>query len=177
MRCLIVLLALVATFDCEAAKAYKCINSEGDVAYLQVPCPAGHVERRFVFAPEPIVTAAKPEPPRTARKASRAQRRQPARVNAEPVASSYECRVAHGEVFYLHGPCPAAVVAAGSVKRDRGRGRTATPAQMTAVSARPIARQDACRRIHAASASGRAGHERDEDVSTYEKNLGRDPCR
>ena len=177
MRCLFLLFAFAAAFDCIAAKAYKCTNAGGDVAYQQTPCPAGHAERRFVFAPEPVVAAAQPAPERRARKATRAPRRLPRRAAAEPLLSSYECRVANGEVFYLHGPCPAAVVATGSVKRDRGRGRSATPAQMTAVSGRAMSRQDACRRIHAASASSRAGHERDEDVSTYEKNLGRDPCR
>lgn len=176
MRAFFLLLALAAAFDVHAAKAYKCTNPKGDVTYQQVPCAAGSVERRFVFAREPVMTAPPPAAnEKPSRKAPRAQRRMPA--IAEPVASSYECRVANGEVFYQHGPCPAAVVAVGSVKRDRGRGRSATPAQMTAVSSRAISRDDACRRIHAASASGRAGHERDEDVSTYEKNLGRDPCR
>ncbi|MDC8013905.1 DUF4124 domain-containing protein [Tahibacter soli] len=176
MRCLLLLLALSAAFDCAAAKAYKCTNEKGEIAYLQTPCPAGSEGGLFTFAREPAVAAAAPAPETPKRKAPRAQRRMPTR-EPEPALTSYECRVANGEVFYQHGPCPAAVVAVGSVKRDRGRGRSATPAQMTAVSARMIPRQDACRRIHAASASGRAGHERDENVSTYEKNLGRDPCR
>lgn len=178
MRWMFLLLALAAAFDGAAANAYKCMNEKGEVAYLQTPCPAGSAGRRFVFAREPVVAAAAPATPtKSSRKAPHAQRRMPMRAPAEAAPTSYECRVANGEVFYQHGPCPAAVVAAGSVKRDRGRGRTAMPAQMTAVSARAVPRQDACRRIHAASASSRAGHERDENVSTYEKNLGRDPCR
>jgi len=31
--------------------------------------------------------------------------------------------------------------------------------------------------MHRAGAISRAGHEHDEDVSTYDRNLGRDPCR
>jgi len=34
-----------------------------------------------------------------------------------------------------------------------------------------------CRRLARAGSIGRAGHERDEIVSTYDRNLGRDPCR
>ena len=179
MRLLFVLAAAFAAFDCLAAKAFKCTNAQGDITYQQVQCPNGDVQRRFDFRPEPPrAAAAAPEPKRAARKPPRASRRTSTRAAADaPVATSYECRVANGEVFYVHGPCPAAVVAVGSVKRDRGRGRSATPAQMTAVSARPISRDAACRRINAASASSRAGHQRDETVSTYEKNLGRDPCR
>ena len=176
MRRLLALVLIAAAFDACASKAYKCTNSEGAVAYQQVPCAPGSVGHRFRFAPAPVAAPPPAEAPRE-RKAPRAQRRPPVRAAAAPPATSYECRVANGEVFYLHGPCPAAVVAVSEVRRNRGRGRSATPAQMTAVSPRVIARADACRRIHAASASGRAGHERDETVSTYEKNLGRDPCR
>jgi len=40
-----------------------------------------------------------------------------------------------------------------------------------------VPRDEACQRIHSAGAIGRAGHQHDEDVSTYDRNLGRDPCR
>ena len=41
----------------------------------------------------------------------------------------------------------------------------------------PLPRGEACRRMAAAGSIGRAGHARDESVSTYDRNLGRDPCR
>ena len=40
-----------------------------------------------------------------------------------------------------------------------------------------IARTVACRRIHAAGAARRDGHQRDATVSTYDHVMGRDPCR
>jgi hypothetical protein len=45
------------------------------------------------------------------------------------------------------------------------------------VSSSRIPRDEACREIHTAGSIGRAGHQHDENVSTYEHNLGRDPCR
>ncbi|HJU09047.1 MAG TPA: hypothetical protein VJ727_11275 [Rhodanobacteraceae bacterium] len=39
-----------------------------------------------------------------------------------------------------------------------------------------ISRDEACRAINATAASRRDGHARDEQVSVYEHNLGRDPC-
>jgi len=115
--------------------------------------------------------------PRTTTSSTRPRhRRSSAAVAATGTESSWECRAGNGEVFYQHGPCPAAFI--GSIElRTSTRGRRRSDVHSVPVTGRPIARADACRRIHAASASDRAGHERDEDVSTYERNLGRDPCR
>jgi hypothetical protein len=44
------------------------------------------------------------------------------------------------------------------------------------VTSREIPRDEACRQINAVAADGRDGHARDEQVSVYEHNLGRDPC-
>jgi hypothetical protein len=54
-------------------------------------------------------------------------------------------------------------------------GRSASTA--FAVTSEAMPRSEACRRIAAAGSIGRAGHERDQSVSTYDRNLGRDPCR
>jgi hypothetical protein len=45
------------------------------------------------------------------------------------------------------------------------------------VRSQALPRGEVCRRIAAAGSIGRAGHARDESVSTYDRNLGRDPCR
>jgi hypothetical protein len=86
---------------------------------------------------------------------------------------SYECRAADGELFYRHGRCPAQIPAKDSLLQGRTKGKSAG----YAVTAQPIARAEACRRIERAGSIGRNGHEHDERVSTYERNLGRDPCR
>ncbi|HEU4856913.1 MAG TPA: hypothetical protein VFS86_06380, partial [Rhodanobacteraceae bacterium] len=39
-----------------------------------------------------------------------------------------------------------------------------------------VSRDEACRRIHSAGASGRDGHLRDDTVPTYDHLMGRDPC-
>jgi len=101
---------------------------------------------------------------------------------AEPHAASFECRSADGQVFFRHGGCPHSVPASpGAAASQRPAGSTKTGATKSggsvSVSSRRIDRDEACRQIHRAGAIGRAGHEHDDDVGTYERNLGRDPCR
>ena len=88
---------------------------------------------------------------------------------------SYECRAANGEVFYRHGSCPHQITAdgAGTASRKRSGGGSSS----VSVTAEALPRGEVCRRMAAAGSIGRAGHERDENVSTYDRNLGRDPCR
>ena len=172
MRLAIALLALAAAFEAGAENAFKCTDGQGNITYQQVTCPAGQAQRHFEFAPAPkiapmpVAAAAKPKPPRAVRRA-------PLRADDE-APTSYECRVANGEVFYQHAPCPATVPGEHAPKRRGKRGDS--PAALS-VSGRALPRREACRRIHAAGAVTRAGHARDEEVSTYEKNVGRDPCR
>lgn len=109
--------------------------------------------------------------------ARRSGARKPVRSAAAATDLSWECRVANGERFYQHSPCPGRVLAQNLLQDPATRGRRLGAAAPTSVSARPLARAEACRHIHAASASSRPGHERDEDVSSYERSLGRDPCR
>ncbi|RYD14485.1 MAG: hypothetical protein EOP90_12635 [Lysobacteraceae bacterium] len=85
---------------------------------------------------------------------------------------SFECRATNGEVFYRHARCPGSIPAGASARRP-SRGAAGS----VGVRATPVPRREACRRIEAGARSGRAGRERDETVTTYERNLGRDPCR
>jgi hypothetical protein len=98
-----------------------------------------------------------------------------ARTGVEVV--SYECRAANGELFYRHGACPKQITAKSKSSGGNARKRGASDTQTYAVSAQPLARGEVCRQMARAGSIGRAGHERDESVSTYDKNLGRDPCR
>ena len=188
-RILFLLLCLSAAGPAAAATVYKCTDGKELVAYQATPCAAHLVSRRITIAPAPrpaaaAVSSAAPAKPRasrdkaaTPRRAAAPRRARAARTVAPAPDQSWECRIGNGEVFYQHSPCPAAAVASHTQRDKATRGRSRSAAQLTPISGRPLPRAEACRRIHAPSASGRAGHERDEDVSSYERSLGRDPCR
>jgi len=92
---------------------------------------------------------------------------------------AYECRVSDGRIFYRLGACPHSLGAdvGRESKTPRGKGSSARGGDSVHVASRQIPREQACREIHRAGAIGRDGHEFDEHVSTYEHNLGRDPCK
>jgi len=161
---------------------YKCIGAQGEIAYQGQPCAAGQNIRVIDIAPAPafapspeyaVPHAAKPE-----RVAIRESRR-----HATDQPASYLCRTADGQEFYRHGACPHSVASIGnsSSAHDGARSTHAkhgsTSTSTTSVSSERIDRDEACRQIHRAGAIGRSGHEHDETVSTYDHNLGRDPCR
>lgn len=192
MRCLCIvsLFALAAiAAPAHALTIYKCTNAEGVAAYQGTPCGNGARGGEFALRAEPPGVAPPAQPasgrnPRSdrakspsRRDAATSRRRARAPVVSVSPDASWECRAANGDVFYQHSPCPAAVAGTVELRHAATRGRSRGAAAAIAVSGKPIARADACRRIHAPSATDRAGHERDEDVSTYERNLGRDPCR
>jgi hypothetical protein len=85
----------------------------------------------------------------------------------EPAVYSYECRTQSGALFYRHERCPASIDRSGLI----GGGRSAANEK---VRTRRIPRLEACRGLRSV---GRTGREFDEETSTYDKNLGRDPCR
>lgn len=184
----------------EAATVYKCTDGKGLTAYQGTPC-APHQTTRLMTLRTATATATAPPadaddavttPRRSTKAASAAggsKQRSPRRGSARSAAAlraesgtgrdpqSWQCRIGNGEVYYQHAPCPPTAIASVELKDGRTRGRSRSAAQALPVSATPLPRAEACRRIHAASASSRDGHERDEDVSSYERGLGRDPCR
>jgi len=158
-----------------AEAVFKCRGADGTLAFQDHACAAGAAESQVEIAPPPPA-APSPEYGRDSKEPHRAARtaatsRAPARARSEAV--SYECRAANGELFYRHGSCPGRIAAdTGSGKRGRGGASTTF-----AVTSEALPRGEACRRMAAAGSIGRAGHARDESVSTYDRNLGRDPCR
>jgi hypothetical protein len=86
-------------------------------------------------------------------------------------ATAYECRASDGRVFYRLGACPRSLATEGGAGRGKSRGGNSV-----SVSGHAIARDEACAQMRRAGSIGRGGHEFDEQVSTYDKNLGRDPC-
>lgn len=200
LRLLLFVTTLVLAFagfavPAAAATVYKCTDDEGNIAYQNTFCATHENTRvmRFAPAPKPGSTAPVAESRsgkskargKTAgnrgRAASRASRSRSQRAAVDAAApaedQSWECRLGNGEVFYQHAPCPGGAYASHTETHSATRGRRKGGLQLTPISSKPISRAEACRRIHAPSASSRPGHERDEDVSTYERNLGRDPCR
>jgi hypothetical protein len=157
---------------------YKCVGG-GAVAYQDLPCAEDRHERRIELDPAP---AWAPSPEYALDRAEPKRAPQSRAIRAEAQAASFECRSADGQVFFRHGGCPHSVPASpGAAASQRPAGSTKTGATKSggsvSVSSRRIDRDEACRQIHRAGAIGRAGHEHDDDVGTYERNLGRDPCR
>ena len=174
----------IAASMCGAAHAesvFKCRGSDGLVAYQDHSCARNAVETQVELEPAPPVAepndVPKPRADRTPRKGMRTQAAHAhgAKVKAEVV--SYECRADNGELFYRHGACPKQISAAGTQSGATSHRKAAAGAQTYAVTAQALDRGEVCRRLARAGSIGRAGHERDETVSTYDRNLGRDPCR
>jgi hypothetical protein len=170
--------ALIASMaSASAASVYKCRDARGHVAYQDRACAATQQqsEIELVPPPPPPLASAPPEHRRASAgdaehpHRERAVRRGSARARE---VTSWECRGADGTLFYRHASCPKSIAGAHSSAGSRKGG-----AKPVAVSATPLPRAEACRRLARAGSIGRTGHEHDETVSTYDKNAGRDPCR
>jgi len=169
------LLALLAASGVHAESVYKCAGADGSVAFQDRPCAAAQKESQVEILPAP---PAAPSPEYgVASRSERAPRatRSGAKPRAEVV--SYECRAANGELFYRHGACPKQITAKAHTSGTSSKRRGGADTQSFAVAAEPLSRGEVCRRMAKAGSIGRTGHERDDSVSTYDRNLGRDPCR
>lgn len=148
-----------------AESVYRCRAVDGAVAFQDRPCANAKVQSFVEIAPAP---PAQPSPdygvasahePRAARVRSSA--------HAPREATSFACHAANGETFYRHGACPKQIAV--------GAGGKA--AKTVGVTAEAMPRADVCRELSRGGSIGRAGHARDESISSYDRNLGRDPCR
>jgi len=161
-----------------AAPVYRCLDTQGQVAYQDRACAPTQQETQLALAALPPPQSspdyghgARQRASDTGERKRAAGRPAPRKAPVhEPV--SYECRAADGEVFYKHTACPKSIRTHAATRSGR-RGRATS--ESIAVSGSAVSRAEACRRLAASPA--RAGHERDDQVSTYERNLGRDPCR
>jgi hypothetical protein len=156
-----------------AQSIHKCTDVEGRIAYQDHACNGAQRASVVEIASAPS-GAASPEYAIGTRSARTASRASPRRSGKRAEVMSFECRADNGEVFYRHSGCP------GSIRVDSAGGRAARRGdapESARVSATRVPRAQACRRLAAAGSIGRAGHARDEQVSTYERNAGRDPCR
>lgn len=170
------LLLLSLALGARAGSVYKCVDASGAAAFQDRPCAAAQDQSEVEIAPEPVYA---PPPkyaiethPHPRRENSRNEYRAP---RAQARGMAYECRASDGRVFYRLGFCPRSLAAeGGSVSRGKGRGRSGGTS--VSVSGHPVPREDACMQMRRAGSIGRGGHEYDEHISTYDKNLGRDPC-
>ncbi|HEY2396216.1 MAG TPA: DUF4124 domain-containing protein [Rudaea sp.] len=172
---LLILLLLGLAGGVRATTVYKCTDAQGAIAYQQLPCVGTAHESTIEIAAAPAYAKSPEYALEHAAPAAHVKVLHASRRESEPM--SYECRTADGQVFYRHNACPHSVPATTSSTRGAkgrsGRGSAAS----AAVSSSRVPRDEACRRIHGAGSIGRSGHQHDEDVSTYDRNLGRDPCR
>lgn len=158
---------LLAVAGAGAQPIFKCVNPEGEVAFQDSRCAPGQIEHAIEIAPAPPATPV-PSPDRAGSSEARAAR--VPRMRRSPSAAvemSYECRTASGALFYRHGGCPS-VIGKESSKQNLHASRGER------VQTRRIPRAEACRSLRSV---GRRGREHDDTTSTYDKNLGRDPCR
>jgi len=171
------LLLLSLAAGVRAESVYKCTDAAGAVAYQSQPCASSQQARVIEIARAPAQGAAPTYAVRARVRDESSRSVRPA-PRAAPREMAFECRAGDGRVFYRIGNCPHSVVADATSAMPKSRGSGARNNGSTVqVAARRIPREDACREIHRAGAIGRNGHEYDEHVSTYEHNLGHDPCR
>lgn len=93
-------------------------------------------------------------------------------ISTSSAPTSFKCLTADGKVFYRHDACPAAtpVTVVSNVQTRRGIRQVKT-VDYAPVSSAPVSQEEACRLIRKGSSP------MDEKYSSYERNLGRDPCR
>ncbi|HET7222778.1 MAG TPA: DUF4124 domain-containing protein [Rhodanobacteraceae bacterium] len=180
------LLWLVAS-GAHAASVYRCMDAHGHLAFQDTPCVVHAQQRKFDLEPQPLIGAPGEMAARMARTAPRHTQARPRRHSARAARAksvmSWECRAADGEVFYRHTRCPSSIPGDGIVRSAyaekmsrESTGRRHNAWSSVRVHGIKIPRAEACRRIHSAAATGRDGHLRDANVSTYDHLMGRDPC-
>ncbi len=181
-----------------AAAIFKCVGTDGVIAFQGTPCAARAMQTTVDVREQPLIdpgalASAVDASPDSFGGHAHARKHADGHAHAASQRShadkrpvSYECRASDGEVFYRHEKCPASVPGDGIARfgvdqpqtgAHHGRGGSRGGAWgKVPVKAVKIPRDEACRAINAMAASGRDGHARDEQVSVYEHNLGRDPC-
>ena len=157
--------SLLAVESAVAQSVFKCVDRDGKVAFQDEPCATGQREQPVAIAPAPP-SAPSPNYSKPDRDESSPQPRSKAGAR-QAIVYSFECRTGSGALFYRHDHCPASIDRSGLI----GGRRSATREKVRATR---IPRLDACRGMRTV---GRDGREFDDAPSTYDRNLGRDPCR
>lgn len=170
------LLLLGLASGVRAGAVYKCVDASGATAFQDRPCAVAQEQSEVEIAPAPAFApspqyAVESHPQRVGTRSSWRESRAARRGSG----AANECRASDGRVFYRLGACPRSLAVEG-VGASRGRSRGRNGGTSVSVSGHPVPREEACSQMRRAGSIGRDGHEFDEHVSTYDKNLGRDPC-
>ena len=157
--------SMFTTESVAAQSILKCIDRDGKVAFQDEPCAIGQRAQPVAIAPAPP-SAPSPNYSKPDRDERAPQPRSKAAAR-QPIVYSFECRTGSGALFYRHDHCPASIDRSGLIGGRRSAAREK-------VRGTRIPRLDACRGMRSV---GRDGREFDDAPSTYDRNLGRDPCR
>jgi hypothetical protein len=163
---------LALLFLCNGARAttvYKCTDADGAVSYQSSACASAQHANEIELAP---VRDAAPSPQYALDPVhAMSNHKREIRVAHAKTEMANECRTGDGGVFYRLGKCPHSV----NETSDGRHGKSAT--HSVSVSSHPVTRAMACSEMSRAGAAGRKGREYDETISTYDRNLGNDPCK
>jgi hypothetical protein len=166
---LAILVPLLLCNGVRATTVYKCTDASGAVSFQSMACAATQRATAIELAPVPPAAPSPQYAVDTVR--AMPMRRREGHVARAKAEMAYECRTSDGNVFYRLGHCPHSV----GEKSDDHRGKSAT--HSASVTSHPVTREMACSEMRRVGAAGRKGHEFDESISTYDRNLGNDPCK
>lgn len=160
--------------NARASSVIKCVGADGSVAFQATPCASGQRQTDIMLASPPPV---EPSPVYALDPPMRARAAPSRRSVARKPPMSWECRAADGQVFYRHKRCPASVPTDGHGESRRGQPFAQRGNRVRVnVNQVQLPREEACRHIHSGGSTARRGHDFDEQVSSYDRNQGRDRC-
>jgi Domain of unknown function (DUF4124) len=155
-----------------AATVNKCVAADGSVAYQSTPCAANQMERVVDIPPAPAFAPSPVYAIETHKPQTRLDNRRDLHAARKKTETAFECRGSGGEVFYRLGHCPHSVAGESTDRRTGAAG-----AKSVSVSGHPVSRSEACSEMRRAGSIGRKGHQFDESISSYDRNVGNDPCK
>ncbi len=159
--------SLISVGSAVAQSVFKCVDHDGHIAFQDYPCATGQREQHVAIAPAPP-SAPSPTPEHSKPDRGENLHQQHEKASArQAIVYSYECRTGSGALFYRHEHCPGSIDRSGLIGGRRSAAREK-------VHGTRIPRLDACRGMRSVARDGR---EFDDAPSTYDRNLGRDPCR
>jgi len=178
VRCCGLLAAMLLSSAAIAAEpVFKCVDAQGAVAYQDKPCPRAAQQTEVEPSEHVSPPAGAPDEPAARAPAARdasAPRTPRAPTAAAVPAESWQCNASDGEVFYRHDVCPDTITT--TITQVCGKRGCIDRTNTAHVTASAVTRAEACGQIHAPAAGDRPGHQHDQTVSTYEHDLGHDPC-
>ncbi|MEP6482959.1 MAG: DUF4124 domain-containing protein [Rudaea sp.] len=170
------LAVLALLFVCAGVRAesvYKCTSADGSIAYQASPCADTQRSHVVDIAPSPAFAPSPHYAINTLKPTRMALNKREPHAERSHADMAYECRGSGGEVFYRLGHCPHSV----ADESDKQHGKSGASTKSVSVSGHPVSRSLACSEMRRAGSIGRKGHAFDEAISSYDRNVGNDPCK